>query len=728
MRALTSMVQLPTSTDSSRLRPRSRNVERGLASRAATTAWCALLVVVHGCQCSEDLNIVPGSLDGRACGPETHIGLAGAVVDLTSIGGGGAAQQTLTDSQGQYAFGRVRPGKYHVAATLDDIVRAFDVDIASHENSFQDDTACRGRPGDPDGGTLDGVICNRHTGELLQHAEVRIVLADNSVMLVQTNDAGHFELLGVPVGEHIVGITGVGYQRSFLVTITKGETTTLDLGEDCSSVTAAEGGVVGSFCDPATNANLVGAQVSVTLQGATDSVHDLTDTAGEFLIGGLSPGIYTVDVLLGAYQFTAPSIVVVAGAFTTVADVTSCGDRPAVGRVEGQICDAQAGGRFVGTVELRDPGDNIVQTDTVAIEQDGRFSFSNVAPGVYSVRAFNVGYERVYGPIVVEGFQPSIILESDCPGSGDQCDDFTTTPGTASDGRLLLVVDRSGSMQLPLSGGVAKWDALRTALTQVTSALNDDVEFGLMMFPDASSDQFPSACNENGSVDLAVSAGSADSIRNILQTVTPLGGTPTAVALAAARDAVTPLAQDGRPVAVLLATDGAPNCTGDDSTNTTCRCTNGPDGGCTSFNCLDDQNTIGQVGAIRDLGVNVYVLGLPGAENFSDVLNTMAQVGGTAVAGSTSFYQATDPTALEDALQAITDRVRSCRVATPGTDLHVVDSVTVSIGGAVIGQDVTHQNGWDVTSAGSVELFGAACDLASQSGTDVVVHACTGGG
>ena len=48
-------------------------------------------------------------------------------------------------------------------------------------------------------------------------------------------------------------------------------------------------------------------------------------------------------------------------------------------------------------------------------------------------------------------------------------------------------------------------------------------------------------------------------------------------------------------------------------------------------NCLDSVRTANQVLVQRENGINTFVVGIPGSEVVSDLLDTMAVAGGTAI-------------------------------------------------------------------------------------------------
>jgi hypothetical protein len=181
-----------------------------------------------------------------------------------------------------------------------------------------------------------------------------------------------------------------------------------------------------------------------------------------------------------------------------------------------------------------------------------------------------------------------------------------------------------------------------------------------------------------------------------------------------ARDIVEPLLQDGRPLAVLLATDGAPNCRA----------------GCNYFysDCDDRNATMAAAQALRDLGVLTYVVGIESGTTLQDVLNQLATIGGTALPGTTKYYRASDEDSISEALQAIVQRNASCLVEVQQSLLSA-SSVSVTLGGVPVARDVTRAQGWDIVSANSIELYGAACDTLTSPTTSpadatVVVHRC----
>jgi hypothetical protein len=129
------------------------------------------------------------------------------------------------------------------------------------------------------------------------------------------------------------------------------------------------------------------------------------------------------------------------------------------------------------------------------------------------------------------------------------------------------------------------------------------------------------------------------------------GGTPTAATLRALAASIEGF---GGRTYVILATDGGPNCNAG-ATCAVAQCTDNienqpgcPPGGthncCTDPNfgaglaCLDAQPTIDAVTAIANAGVPVYVMGVPGSAPYANLLDQLAQAGGTARGSEPQYY------------------------------------------------------------------------------------------
>jgi hypothetical protein len=121
----------------------------------------------------------------------------------------------------------------------------------------------------------------------------------------------------------------------------------------------------------------------------------------------------------------------------------------------------------------------------------------------------------------------------------------------------------------------------------------------------------------------------AAEISSVLGSTQPSGGTPTAASLRALQ-AYPPLIQQvaGRRSFALLLTDGLPNCNA--AVQGSCVCTVPTCAG-SSLGCLDREESVAAARALRDAGVDTFVLGFGAALADAaayETLNALAEAGG----------------------------------------------------------------------------------------------------
>lgn len=291
--------------------------------------------------------------------------------------------------------------------------------------------------------------------------------------------------------------------------------------------------------------------------------------------------------------------------------------------------------------------------------------------------------------------------------------------------QVMFVLDRSGSMAFALGqdsepppGRPTRWTVLRDALQQVIVPFDQQLAMGAKFFPEANADPFNAAqaCITTSGVGNAPALGNAQSILNVFLGTEPKGGTPTASALQIAAQYLSQSRSVAR--AMVLATDGAPNCNPSLNANA-CTCTSGgncslrPDG---AYDCLDDQATVSVLGDVfGNRKIPVYVIGIGGI-GFGSVLDAMAVAGGRPRAGSPKYYAATTPAEMTAAFTAVRDSVANCTYITPSSPTDP-DAIDVVVGGAAVPRDPSRTNGWDwIDQAfGQLQLFGPACAAATRN-------------
>ncbi|MFO0626596.1 MAG: vWA domain-containing protein [Polyangiales bacterium] len=294
----------------------------------------------------------------------------------------------------------------------------------------------------------------------------------------------------------------------------------------------------------------------------------------------------------------------------------------------------------------------------------------------------------------------------------------------------LLAVDRSGSMNLDLQGnnGVPRrWDVLRAVLPGALAAVDPEVRLGALLYPAGGTQECA------GPAGLAVPFG-RDHSRAIAQALamsTPTGRTPTFAALVQAERLLAAVEAAG-PRAVILATDGGPNCNAAlDGDRCVCAATTlGPgreECRADPSLCLDDARAVAQVQAMAQRGVATYVIGIDGDRQpaLVDVLRRLAVAGGRPnPAAGRAYYSVQRPEDLDAAVRAVTRALTRCTL-TAGARPPPTATVTLRIAGAAVARDADHVDGWDWSTADGRELalFGRACDaVAAGASVDLDVR------
>jgi Mg-chelatase subunit ChlD len=293
-------------------------------------------------------------------------------------------------------------------------------------------------------------------------------------------------------------------------------------------------------------------------------------------------------------------------------------------------------------------------------------------------------------------FVPADSNLGDVPAPDNTCASVTLD-ATRVIPNVLLVVDRSGSMESNRFGAVTRWQALDGALfdpaSGLVTGLESSVRFGIAMY---SNDSRTMACPDLFTVPCALNNAEAIEAEYTLRTP-PRGDTPTGESISAVVgmvDALVPDRSDASPTFFVLATDGEPDLCADGSAL--------------------EEGRAASVAAVNEafgLGINTYVVSV-GAEVSATHLQDVANAG--AGRSGAPFYVATDTAGLVDALRTIIRGVASCDVRLEGM---VVPALacdgTVRLGAEALrcGTD------WMLLDDGrTIRLIGPACERLQGSG------------
>jgi hypothetical protein len=125
------------------------------------------------------------------------------------------------------------------------------------------------------------------------------------------------------------------------------------------------------------------------------------------------------------------------------------------------------------------------------------------------------------------------------------------------------------------------------------------------------------------------------------------------------------------------------------------------------------------VTALAEAGVSTYVIGLPGSEGATGLLDEMAEIGGTALDGPTKHYDISSGGNLGETLLAITESLGTCSVTLEPPAGYAF--LTVEIDGVPIPHDPDGVDGWSLVDGVTLQFYGDACMAASASDADVTV-------
>jgi hypothetical protein len=231
---------------------------------------------------------------------------------------------------------------------------------------------------------LSGRVTNLNNGGAIAGATVS--LSGPTSASTTADASGNYSFSGIPAGTYTVTGTASGYKaRSYSgVIVTSGQTTTQNV--ELTTTGRVTGTVTG-----AGGAALSGA--TVTLQGGnlptTDTV--TTDATGSYTSNWDPIGTYTVTCSAAGYaDQTVGGVSITTGGLTTVNCALSN-----TGTLTGVVTNLNNGGAISGATVSYSGG-------STTTDATGRYTFTGVSSGTYSVTATASGYKaRTYSGVTV---------------------------------------------------------------------------------------------------------------------------------------------------------------------------------------------------------------------------------------------------------------------------------------------------------------------------------------
>lgn len=329
-------------------------------------------------------------------------------------------------------------------------------------------------------------------------------------------------------------------------------------------------------------------------------------------------------------------------------------------------------------------------------------------------------------------------------------------------GNSLLLVDRSGSMQIKLTNGDTRWIATKKGINSLLSSLPSTTRAGAMMFPQGDKPitccwigtttndvqcscsqgqlpgEFPRCDSATYKAPVPVADLSSQQSSDIMAYISGSDkefywGTPLAPSLKGAIDLQKASKLAGTKSVILL-TDGYP---------TSCNTTQDP-----TANDIQRVIDAAQTGMQGQNLVRTFVMGVIDQAKGAKAahLSPIAKAGGTeryqgCEANNDCFYALnanTFATDIKKAFDAIALQAFDCTFALPPPEMgatHDLSKVNVQLvtqnGTSQLSRDTNHQGGWDyLPNMTQVQLYGAACQTVkddAMSHVEIVVGCKTQG-
>ena len=282
---------------------------------------------------------------------------------------------------------------------------------------------------------------------------------------------------------------------------------------------------------------------------------------------------------------------------------------------------------------------------------------------------------------------------------------------------FLIVLDRSCSMRALVPATTkTRWKIAVDSLTDAVTAHDDDIAFGLTLFPDGTG-----ATCEQDAIPIPVAPHSGAAISSLLDAALaetdplyPDGPCVTNIDTGMAQaltDAA--IAGDGQRY-IMLVTDGAQSGTPDGTGVNNC-------GG-----SAGDARTQATIEQLRADGVTTFVIGFGGNVDAA-ALNSFATAGGAPRPGTTKYYAAENPAQLAEAFASIAELTASCEYTVDPPPPDIAKTYVFFGNTELVDRDTSHTRGWDYDPATmKLRFYGSDCErVQTHVVTDIdVVFGC----
>lgn len=369
----------------------------------------------------------PGTLTGFVRDVNNNPIAGGSVTVQLSTGSGIIVATSVTAPDGSYTVPNLAPGNYTIIAAASNYQTATQgVTISSNTTSIVNYNLSA------DPGSISGIVTNAQTGTPITDANVQVRIVDSSgavIAAVLTDENGQYVVNGLAPGFYTVVVSAPNFQTNeATVQVSSNQTMDASIG-----LQPDPGQITGTVVDRVGSNPIAGASVSIVNSSGNLITTVLTDSNGIFMVQGLAPDNYTVNVFSNNYQNGTVGALVSSGQTTPVAVSLD----PDPGFITGKVSPLIPS----TTVELRDV--NNVLIDSVVTNQDGTFSFNNLTPGTYIILASAPNYSTALAGISVLANQTATVDLTLVPNPGSVSGAVTDNLGNPIGNAIVQVFDQN---------------------------------------------------------------------------------------------------------------------------------------------------------------------------------------------------------------------------------------------------------------------------------------------
>ncbi|MFW0779053.1 carboxypeptidase regulatory-like domain-containing protein [Rossellomorea marisflavi] len=345
------------------------------------------------------LTRIAGTLSGTVTGPGS-LPIPGAVV--TVYANNVQIASVLTDLAGNYTVPGLSPGSYTVVIGANTFTSAsLGTSISGGQTTTLDALLT------PNPGTLTGTITDQGANPL-SGVSVTVAASSGTGIIVATTVTGNdgtYTVTGLAPGNYIVVASSLNFQQvSAGASIAAAGTTVLNL-----SLASDPGTISGVILDAQTGSPIAGANVQIRVLDAGGSLVATVQSApdGQYVLGNLAPGVYTVVASAVDFQTNSATVQVFPN-LTTVGNVALLPNPGSIfGTVTSSIGSTPIGGAVVSVLNSSGQLVTSVLTDIA-----GNFTVSGLAPDQYTLSVLSPDFQnRSVGAIVVSGVTTPVAVQ-----------------------------------------------------------------------------------------------------------------------------------------------------------------------------------------------------------------------------------------------------------------------------------------------------------------------------